>query len=618
MRYGYQKNTRQVRREPARRRRTRSARSPTSTTRSSPATPRRCGSDSLNEFLFQYTKFDNAITRRLDQRRTLVLPLGRAPRPEHQHPADRPTRRSTSTRTTSASRRRSAAAPTTSRSASTTSSRADPRRRLLDRHRRAQFTCSSDASDSPVTDITHLRRRFGRLDAGRTSTASTSRTTGCRTRPADASTSACATTTGTGFDLDQRTNPIWQTLSTQTRYNEAYLQDFQGGKGGVLKNDKNNCGPRLGFTYDLKGDGKQLLRGGWGIYLRLPLHQRHDPLPGRRRAVQLRRHLQRHTTPTASATPNGTFFQARPAAAAEPAARRRGRRRPTRSPRRRSRPRTPGRPRSASRTAHRPGSRSASTVASRLPRHPVPLPGQPEHPARPPRRFPDFGNFRLWYGNGHRRLQRAQLQRPGAAVQHASRFRASTPIEDHRQRPGRRRRVPLDQPGYQPDLAVGRDVSVNPLNPLCGACIGPLNTDARHRLTVAGVYTFPREVVLAGTFRARSATPYTIHAGIDLNGDGFRIDLPPGVAHQLGARQRLLAARSPSVEAVPTSPGAWGSRRSSRCSIFSTRPTRRATTATARQPRSASPARLRAIRCRENSGSRSLAFDSTSELPEWD
>ena len=48
-------------------------------------------------------------------------------------------------------------------------------------------------------------------------------------------------------------------------------------------------------------------------------------------------------------------------------------------------------------------------------------------------------------------------------------------------------------------------------------------------MALAGTYTFPRSLLVAGTFRARSATPYTIHSGVDVNGDGFVIDLPQDV-----------------------------------------------------------------------------------------
>ena len=35
---------------------------------------------------------------------------------------------------------------------------------------------------------------------------------------------------------------------------------------GISISDTNNIGPRIGFAYDINGDGKTSIRGGWGIY----------------------------------------------------------------------------------------------------------------------------------------------------------------------------------------------------------------------------------------------------------------------------------------------------------------------------------------------------------------
>ena len=330
-----------------------------------------------------------------------------------------------------------------------------------------------------------------------------------------------------GYDLNQTSNPIWQALSTQTRYNEYYLRDFQGGKGGQLKNDDNNWGPRLGFTWDVKGDGRNLLRGGFGRYYDFPYTNATILFPTA--AVQSRFGVVYNVHNTAGIrNADGTFF----------------------------RPGQPLPPNQLPSAAINPPNEVASpTLATPYSQQlslgyswqatnwlglnfevvsidyrdiPFRFRANPIDPATGKRRFPQFGNFRLWYGNGKADYDGANL---------SFRARATSKLEftgfyTYSKTDGNvlagADEFRLTNAGYQPGLRIGRDVSVNPLDPLCDACFGPLNTDAKHRFTLSGVYQGPWGINASGMFRYRSATPYTVYRTDDPNHDGFRIDLLPG------------------------------------------------------------------------------------------
>ncbi len=332
-----------------------------------------------------------------------------------------------------------------------------------------------------------------------------------------------------GFDLDQRNNPIWQTLSTQTTYNEYYLRDFQGGKGGKLSNDDDNYAPRLGFTWDMGGDGRRVLRGGVGRFYDFPYTNATILFPAA--AVQSNYGvIYNHNNPNGIRNPDGSFFQ-------------------------------PGQPlppnqlpgadifppnEVASPTLATPYSDQISlgyswqvnnwlglnieAISVRYRDIPFRFRANPRDPATGARRFSDFGNFRLWYGNGEAdydglnvgfRIRRDKFELQGFYTLSESEGNVLAGADEFR----------ITDINYQPSLTQGRDVSVNPLDPLCGACFGPLNTDARHRLTFGGTYNAPWDINVSGMLRYRSATPYTVHSANDLNGDGFRLDLPPGVDH---------------------------------------------------------------------------------------
>jgi hypothetical protein len=323
-----------------------------------------------------------------------------------------------------------------------------------------------------------------------------------------------------GFDLDQRSNPIWQALSTSTISDDPAISSFQGGKGGVLKNDKNNIAPRIGFSWDAKGDGKHLLHGGWGRYYDFPYTNATILFPTS--AVQSNYGVIYNVdNPNGIRNPDGSFFQ-------------------------------PGQPLPPN-GLQNPGVTAPNEVAApnigysfevnnwlgfnlegvdiRYSDIPYRFRGNPLVPGTDERLFPQFGNFRVWAGNGfakydgfnigvHARLTNFELQ--GFYTLSKTTGNVLAGVDEFR----------ITNAGYQTDLvgAGRRDVSVDPTNPTCSACDGPLDTDARHRVTLAGSYRAPYGFSISGIFRYHSATPYTVLAGKDLNGDGFTNDLAPGVS----------------------------------------------------------------------------------------
>ena len=319
----------------------------------------------------------------------------------------------------------------------------------------------------------------------------------------------------TGFDLDQRTNPLLPLYkAAATAHPELkWLQSVAAGDADQLENDDDNFAPRLGFSYDIKGDARHILRGGYGIYYDFPYTNATILFP----ATDVQSHfgaIYFHEDPNGIRKADGTFW--RPG---DPLPPNQGADAPLPA-------------NLAARSFESPESTQLSLGYSWEVNNWLGLNLEAVHIdyKNIPFRFranPTIGgtrilgagtaaNTRLWVPDGeaeykgfnvgfHARSARFESQgfytwsqAEGNILAGADEFR-------------------LWDGTSQGDAQA--NTPVNPLDPYAPETFGPLYTDARHRVTLSTLYHAPYAINVAGVLRYRSPRPFTkFAAGATRNG----------------------------------------------------------------------------------------------------
>jgi len=332
-----------------------------------------------------------------------------------------------------------------------------------------------------------------------------------------------------GFDLDQRSNSLLPLYKAAAAANPQidWLQSFANGDADKLKDDKNNFAPRLGFTYDLKGDSRHILRGGYGIYYDFPYTNATILFPAS--SVQSNYGVVYfNEDPNGIRNANGSFF--RPGIDPLP-------------------PNQGGEANTATEIARgswdTPESEQISLGYSWQATNWLGLTFDAVHIdySNIPYRFranpkvngvrilpTAAASVRVWTDDGsatykgfnlgfHARGNKFEAQ--GFYTLSKANGDVLTGADEFRLWDG------TLQTGAQTNALINIYDLGSSQN------FGPLYTDARHRVTLSTTYRAPLGLNVSGIFRYRSGIPFTAFyvAGNDLNGDGYNNELAPGVAH---------------------------------------------------------------------------------------
>jgi outer membrane receptor protein involved in Fe transport len=330
----------------------------------------------------------------------------------------------------------------------------------------------------------------------------------------------------TGYDIDQSRNPNFVILQNAARagaFNVPGGEAFEG-FGEESKNDTNNHQPRVGAIYDLRGDGRDVIRAGYGIYYDVSYTNASILFAAIDATGIGSGTIFSVTNSGGIRNPDGSFFQVGQPVSNIAGQNEAGGALPLTGHIASPRIKQPYSHQMSVGWSHQLGQVTAvdvdfvHTEGRELGWRPRPNQRMPGAGATGPRRFASLGispaNFRTNVSTGESRYTGVNL---GLRRRHQNgwSYNAWYSLSSAKSTTGNASDE-LDSNNIQ-----------NIQDPFGDVQFGPsARTDARHRINITGVFEVPGGFQISPIFRYRSALPVFIIENIDLNQDGNNVDIP--------------------------------------------------------------------------------------------